>query len=65
MITRAHEVFSPMFDKYDELNNSVQENVSAIRVVKAFVREDYEKKRFARANEGLYRHGVRAERIVS
>lgn len=65
IISRAMKYFTRMFDKYDELNNSVQENVSAIRVVKAFVREDYEKKRFAKANEGLYRLAVRAERIVS
>ena len=63
--SRAMKYFPRMFDKYDELNNSVQENVSAIRVVKAFVREAYEKKRFAGANEGLYRLAVRAERIVS
>ena len=66
LITRAAMKYFPlMFDKYDEINNSVQENVTAIRVVKAFVREEYEKRRFARANEGLYHHAVRAERIVS
>ena len=65
LISRAMKYFTQMFDKYDEMNNSVQENVSAIRVVKAFVREDYEKKRFSKANEGLCRIAVRAERIVS
>ena len=64
-VRRAMKYFTQMFDKYDELNNSVQENVTAIRVVKAFVREDYEKDRFARANNGLYNLAVRAERIVS
>ena len=65
IISKAMKYFTRMFDQYDALNNSVQENVSAIRVVKAFVREDYEKKRFAKANGGLYKLAVRAERIVS
>ena len=43
---RAHKYFTQVFPKYDDLNASVQENVSAIRVVKAYVREDFEKDRF-------------------
>jgi ATP-binding cassette subfamily B protein len=57
--------FGEMFKKYDELNANIQENVSAIRVVKAFVREDYEKKKFGKAVDGLYNLSVRAEKIVS
>ncbi|MCI5943401.1 MAG: ABC transporter ATP-binding protein/permease [Eubacterium sp.] len=65
IISIAMKSFKKMFHKYDEINASVQEDVSAIRVVKAFVREDYEKERFSRANEGLYRLAVKAERAVS
>ncbi len=61
----AMKYFTRMFEKYDDVNSSVQENVSAIRVVKAFVREDYEKKKFSKASDGLYRLSSRAERIVS
>ena len=48
---RAHHYFMEVFPKYDDLNASVQENVSAIRVVKAYVREDYEKKKFTQASK--------------
>ncbi|MDO5146204.1 MAG: ABC transporter ATP-binding protein [Eubacteriales bacterium] len=65
IIWKAMKYFTEMFHKYDDLNASVQENVSAIRVVKAFVREEYEKERFRKANEALYYLGKRAERIVS
>lgn len=65
IITKAMKYFKEMFHKYDDLNASVQEDVSAIRVVKAYVREDYEKDRFRKANEGLYYLAKRAERIVS
>lgn len=65
IVWRAMGYFTRMFRKYDDLNASVQENVSAIRVVKAYVREDYEKTRFTRASENVYRMAVRAERIVS
>ncbi len=56
--------FSEMFKKYDDLNASIQENVSAIRVVKAFVREDFEKQKFGRAVDNLYKLSVKAEKIV-
>jgi ATP-binding cassette subfamily B protein len=64
IMTRATKYFSQVFDKYDDLNASVQENVSAIRVVKAYVREDYEKEKFTRANGNLYKMFVNAEKIV-
>ncbi|HCJ07112.1 MAG: ABC transporter ATP-binding protein [Lachnospiraceae bacterium] len=61
----ATRYFNQVFPKYDDLNESVQENVSAIRVVKAFVREDYERTRFTKASGNLYNMFVKAERIVS
>ena len=54
-------IFNQVFRRYDDLNASVQENVSAIRVVKAFVREDYEDKKFSKASFNLYRLFVKAE----
>lgn len=65
MMSFAMKSFKQMFHKYDDLNASVQENVTAIRVVKAYVREDYEKTRFEKACDGLYKIACRAERIVS
>ena len=64
MIPKAAKYFEQTFKKYDDLNASVQENVSSIRVVKAYVREDYEKNRFHKACENVYRMFVHAERIV-
>ena len=64
MVPKAAKYFEATFKKYDDLNSSVQENVSSIRVVKAYVREDYEKDRFHKASENVYRMFVRAERIV-
>lgn len=61
----ATRYFNQVFPKYDDLNESVQENVSAIRVVKAFVREDYERARFTKASGNLYNMFVKAERVVS
>ena len=58
-------IFTEVFSKYDDLNASVQENVSAIRVVKAFVREDYEDKKFAKASDNLYRLFVKAEGLLA
>lgn len=60
----AMKYFDRAFKRYDDLNESVQENVSAIRVVKAYVREDYEKKRFSKAAENIYDVFVRAESLV-
>ena len=56
--------FGEMFKRYDDLNASIQENVSAIRVVKAFVREDFEKEKFGKAANNLYNLSVKAEKIV-
>lgn len=61
---KAMTYFGRAFDKYDELNESVQENVSAIRVVKAYVRGDYEKKRFTTASQNIYDVFTRAENLV-
>lgn len=64
IISKATKFFSEVFPKYDDLNQSVQENVSAIRVVKAFVREDYEIGRFTNASKNLYSMFIRAENLV-
>lgn len=62
---RASKYFQEIFPKYDELNASVQENVSAIRVVKAYVREDYENGRFTKASEKIYKMFSKAENILT
>lgn len=64
IMMRATRYFTATFEKYDALNESVQENVNAIRVVKAFVREDYEKDKFKKATENIYRMFVKAEKTV-
>ena len=58
-------IFTEVFQRYDDLNASVQENVSAIRVVKAFVREGHEDGKFARASGNLYRLSVKAEGLLA
>ena len=65
IISRVARLFQQVFEKYDDLNQSVQENIQAIRVVKAFVREDYESKKFNKAAEGLYKLYVRAESLMA
>ena len=65
LMVRTHKYFSQVFEKYDDLNASVQENVTGIRVVKAFVREDYEKKRFTTASHNVYGMFVKAEKLIS
>lgn len=65
IMRKTMPVFDQVFGKYDDLNASVQENVSGIRVVKAFVREDYEKKKFTNASENLYRLFVKAESMLA
>ena len=65
IISRVSRLFQQVFEKYDALNQSVGENVSAIRVVKAFVREKYENEKFARAAEALYKLYVRAESLMA
>ena len=64
IIRHATHYFQMAFPKYDELNASVQENVSAIRVVKAYVREEHETSRFQKASENIYRIFVKAEHNV-
>ena len=64
IVKAATRRFSVVFERYDDLNASVQENVSAIRVVKAFVREDHEKSKFNAAVDRLYQLFVRAEKVV-
>ncbi len=62
---KAHPHFIKVFDEYDELNNSVQENVNAARVVKAFVRENYEIKKFHGVSQYVYKLFTTAEKIVA
>lgn len=65
IIKRVSATFTRVFKQYDVLNSAVQENVSAIRVVKAFVREDYENQKFELAARGLYNLYVKAERLMA
>ncbi len=65
LIRRASRLFVQIFEKYDALNAVVQENVSAIRVVKAFVREDHEMSKFDKAALSLYTLNVRAESLMA
>lgn len=60
----AHPKFIAMLHRYDDLNASVQENLIAIRVVKAFVRADYEKEKFKKSNDELMQSSIAAERII-
>ncbi len=64
IVSQATKHFSQAFPKYDALNESVQENVSAIRVVKAYVREDYEISKFKKASDNIYKIFCKAEGIV-
>ena len=61
----AMKIFNQVFRRYDDLNASVQENISAIRVVKAFVREDYENTKFEKASGNLYHLSVKAESLLA
>lgn len=64
IISRVHGLFTQVFDTYDELNNVVQENLTGIRVVKSFVREDFEKKKFGTISEKLFCGFLKAERLI-
>ena len=64
-IPKAMGYFKQMFKKYDKVNGVVKENVGAIRVVKAFVREDYEDQKFSDAAGELFQNSISAERIIS
>ncbi|MDO4976571.1 MAG: ABC transporter ATP-binding protein [Eubacteriales bacterium] len=65
IVKNAMKFFTQMFEKYDVLNSKVQENVSSIRVVKAFVREEHEKSLFEKALQAVYDIGIKAERTVA
>lgn len=65
VIRKTMPLFRRVFRKYDALNDSVQENVQAMRVVKSFVREDYEKKKFGAAAENVQKDFTKAERILA
>lgn len=65
IISRVVKLFRQVYERYDDLNQSVQENVSGIRVVKAFVREDYETDKFNRAAEALYKLYTKAEGLMA
>lgn len=65
IISRVAKLFQQVFVKYDELNQSVQENITGIRLVKAFVREKYENDKFAHAAENLYKLYVKAESLMA
>lgn len=65
IVLTAMKIFDVVFKKYDDLNASVQENITAIRVVKSYVREDYEKSKFTGAAENLYKLFIKAEKVVA
>ena len=64
IMSRAVKYFQQVFQKYDDLNASVQENITGIRVVKAYVREDYENQKFFKSAENVYKMFVKAENII-
>lgn len=65
IVFKATKVFEKVFPKYDDLNASVQENISGIRVVKGFVREQHENEKFVTASGNLYKMFIKAEKIIS
>ena len=64
VMTKARPLFDTLFKKYDALNASVQENITGMRVVKAYVREDYEKSKFKEGSGGIYNFATAAEKMV-
>lgn len=64
LMGRVGKYFRDMFDRYDDLNADIQENLTGIRVVKAYVREEHEKKKFGKASEAVYRCAVRAQKLM-
>lgn len=64
IISYAHPIFRNVFKRYDELNSSVQENLTGIRVVKAYVRENHEINKFHKASKNLYDNFIKAEKLV-
>ena len=65
LMVKAMPVFKRVFKRYDALNESVKENVEGIRVVKSFVREDYEKEKFSNASNGIAKEFIHAEKILA
>lgn len=65
IIKKAFKIFSRVFKRYDKLNESIQENISGIRVVKSYVREEYEKEKLNTASDNIAKDFIRAEKIVS
>ncbi|MCI5822438.1 MAG: ABC transporter ATP-binding protein [Lachnospiraceae bacterium] len=65
LIRVVKAIFEVVFKKYDDLNASVQENISGIRVVKAYVREDYERDKFQKASGNIYKMLLKAERVLA
>ena len=63
--TKAHPIFEKVFKKYDKLNRVVQENLNAIRVVKAYVREETEEQKFKEVNDEVYKNFIKAQKIVA
>ncbi|MBW6411358.1 ABC transporter ATP-binding protein [Clostridium weizhouense] len=64
IMTKAHPYFLEVFKRYDDLNASVQENLTGIRTVKAYVREDHEISKFYKASETIYKYFIRAEKLI-
>ena len=64
IMTRVHPYFVEVFKKYDDLNASVQENLTSIRTVKAYVREEHEISKFYKASEVLYKFFIKAEKLI-
>jgi ATP-binding cassette subfamily B protein len=64
IMTNAHPYFTEVFKKYDDLNASVQENLTGIRAVKAYVREEHETSKFYKASETLYKYFMKAEKLI-
>lgn len=64
LATKVHPYFKTMFKKYDKMNATVQENLTAIRVVKAFVRDDFEEQKYEQATEDVRQHQFKAESIM-
>ena len=62
---KALPMFQKLFPKYDDMNESIQENIKGIRVVKSYVREDYEKQKFGKTSGGLCKEFTRAERLLA
>lgn len=64
VISNAHPIFKRVFRKYDDLNSSVQENLTGIRVVKAYVREEHETSKFHKASQNLYNNFLKVEKLI-